>query len=241
MIFSKDEEILEAPFPIICGISRELYIKTEKAGVNQPDRVVFDLDKGEVVLPKALQYLQAPRKKSRSSVSEEQSEMMKNIQTQVETCAVHSLWYINYKTKLSELRRLHQELFNSTNSHLLVLDEETLRLNINLTPGDEVLGEDKSGDMTAEYFKKWHELWSDQILSVLHDLRKTGSEISTEKVTGKVIARAFWLRDYINNFSKTQILQCFLTRFNTRGGLESSTKSNKVSNASEEGQMRIGN
>lgn len=241
VIFSKDEEILEAPFPIICGISRELYLKTEKAGVNQPDRVVFDLDKGEVVLPKPLQYLQAPRKKSRSSVSEEQSEMLRNIQSQVDTCAVHTLWYINHKIKVSELKGLHQELFNSASSHLLLLDNESLRLSVNLTPGDEMLGEDKSGEMTSNYFKRWQDLWSDQILNVLQDLKHSGSQISAEVLTGKVIARAFWMRDYISNFSKTQIFQCFLTRFTSRNGLESSTKSNKISHASQEDQIRTPN
>lgn len=233
MIFSKDEELLEAPFPIMCGISRELYIKTEKAGVNEPDRIVFDLDKGEVVLPKALQYLQAPRKKSKSSATEEQAEIKKTIETEAEKSIIHSLWYISHKTKFEELERLHQTHFNSTNSHLLQIDRETHKISINLFPGDEVIEEDQNGDMTVEYFQLWHQLWSEHIIAAIGDLKMSGAELSAEKVAGKATTRAFWLREYISNFSKTQIFQCFVSRCGAACG-DMSTKSNRRSSASQD-------
>lgn len=48
MFYSKDEHLLEAPFPMICGISREMYIKTSLAFPDSTDRFVYDLDRAEL-------------------------------------------------------------------------------------------------------------------------------------------------------------------------------------------------
>ena len=55
VVYSKDEELLEAPFPLICGISRELFLKTRcgETAAAAAGKYVFDLDKFEfVLLPK---------------------------------------------------------------------------------------------------------------------------------------------------------------------------------------------
>ena len=50
LVYSKDEELLEAPFPLICGISREVYLKSIQGNEEIMDRYIFDLDKFEFVI-----------------------------------------------------------------------------------------------------------------------------------------------------------------------------------------------
>ena len=47
-IYSKDPYLLESPFPIIAGVSRQLFLKNCQEALDQEDRFVFDLDRGEV-------------------------------------------------------------------------------------------------------------------------------------------------------------------------------------------------
>lgn len=47
-IYSKDPYLLESPFPIIAGVSRQLFLKNCQDDLRKEDRFVFDLDRGEV-------------------------------------------------------------------------------------------------------------------------------------------------------------------------------------------------
>jgi hypothetical protein len=49
-VYSKDANLLDSPFPIIAGVSRQLFLRNCQEELIQEDRFVFDLDRGEVYL-----------------------------------------------------------------------------------------------------------------------------------------------------------------------------------------------
>lgn len=51
-IYSKDPYLLESPFPIIAGVSRQLFLKNSQDELDKDDRFVFDLERGEVYFDK---------------------------------------------------------------------------------------------------------------------------------------------------------------------------------------------
>lgn len=47
-VYSKDPYLLESPFPVIAGVSRQLFLKNFAETLEQTDMFAFDLDKGDV-------------------------------------------------------------------------------------------------------------------------------------------------------------------------------------------------
>ena len=47
-VYSKDPYLLESPFPVIAGVSRQLFLKNFAETLEQSDMFAFDLDKGDV-------------------------------------------------------------------------------------------------------------------------------------------------------------------------------------------------
>lgn len=68
-IYSKDHYLLESPFPIIAGISRQVFIENSRGEHIKKDRISFDLDRGEVYISKEtlqeLKFLEDPERCSK--------------------------------------------------------------------------------------------------------------------------------------------------------------------------------
>lgn len=182
VVYSKDEELLEAPFPLICGISRELFVKSRvgEAAAAVAGRFVFDLDKSEFVL--------APKDP-----------------------AIARLACFDCRDRREKLERLHEQHFNNAKSHVLSFGPaDKLYDNRHLCLAEELTDElAASDDDVQAYLAGFQALWQETIVSPLGELTEKRDE---KTCFAKVVEKRLWMREFMGMFSSTQIFSSFVAR-----------------------------